>query len=93
MSKVFTVFGATGKQGGSVIDAVLRNPELSKTYRLRGVTRDPTKGNALKLKEKGVEMVAGDQNDVNSLRQAVRGSYAVFAVTNCELQAVDVGCK
>ena len=57
MSKIFTVFGATGNQGGSVIDAVLRHPELSKTYKLRAVTRDPDKGSASKLKL--VAMVAG----------------------------------
>lgn len=83
MSKILTVFGATGNQGGSVINAVLRHPELSKVYKLRAVTRDPNKGSALKLKERGVEVVQADQDDLPSLREAVRGSHAVFGVTNC----------
>ena len=57
MSKVLTVFGATGLQGGSVVDYVLQHPELSKTYRLRGITRDVSKPAAAALKEKGVEVV------------------------------------
>ena len=57
MSKLLTVFGATGLQGGSVVDHVLQNPELSKIYRLRGITRDVSKPAAIELKKKGVEVV------------------------------------
>jgi uncharacterized protein YbjT (DUF2867 family) len=57
MSKILTVFGATGNQGGSVIKNILAIPELSKTYKIRGVTRDVSKPAAVALKEKGVEMV------------------------------------
>ena len=57
MSKLLTVFGATGLQGGSVINYVLRSPELSKTYRIRGITRDVSKPAAIALKEKGIEVV------------------------------------
>lgn len=85
MSKILTVFGATGNQGGSVIKAVLAHPELSKTYKIRAVTRDPTKANAQVFRDQGVEVVKGDQNDLASLREAVKGSNAVFAVTNCKL--------
>ena len=57
MSKLLTVFGATGLQGGSVISYVLQHPELSKTYRLRGITRDVSKPAAIALREKGVEVI------------------------------------
>jgi uncharacterized protein YbjT (DUF2867 family) len=80
--KIFTVFGATGNQGGSVITAVLANSKLSSEYKLRGVTRDPKKANAQKLADKGVEMVAANMNDPASLKSAISGSHAVFAVTN-----------
>jgi hypothetical protein len=40
MSKVLVVFGATGQQGGSVVNCVINDPELSKQYKVRGVTRD-----------------------------------------------------
>ncbi|ERF69208.1 hypothetical protein EPUS_01165 [Endocarpon pusillum Z07020] len=81
-SKLFTVFGATGNQGGSVIASVLSNPQLSSEYKLRGITRDPSKPNAKKLSEKGVEMVSADMNDPDALRKAISGSSAVFCVTN-----------
>ena len=81
-SKIVTVFGATGNQGGSVIAAVLADPKLSSTYKLRGITRDPSKPNAQRLTDKGVEMVSANMNDPSSLKAAISGSYAVFAVTN-----------
>ena len=68
MSKILTVFGATGQQGGSLIAYALKDPSLSKIYKLRGVTRDPSKPAAVALKEKGVEVVKVRQ------RQPKRGS-------------------
>jgi 2-keto-3-deoxy-6-phosphogluconate aldolase len=58
MSKILTIFGATGTQGGSVIDAVRADPALSKEYTIRGVTRDVTKPAAKALADKGVQMVS-----------------------------------
>lgn len=81
-SKILTVFGATGNQGGSVVSAVLANSKLSSEYKIRGVTRDPSKPNAQKLTAQGVEMVSADMNDADALQSAISGSYAVFAVTN-----------
>lgn len=57
MSKLITVFGATGNQGGSVIDAILADPQLSKDFKIRGVTRDTTKKSARDLADRGVEVV------------------------------------
>lgn len=57
MSKLITVFGATGNQGGSVIQAVLADTVLSKEFRIRGINRDVTKPAAKALQAKGVEMV------------------------------------
>lgn len=81
MSKVLVVFGATGQQGGSVINYVLDDPELSKQYRLRAITRDTSKPVAKILEQKGVEVVQGDSDDIESLKQAMQGSHTVFAVT------------
>lgn len=58
MSKLLTVFGATGNQGGSVIQAILADPALSKEYKVRGITRDVSKESAKRLASQGVEMVA-----------------------------------
>lgn len=57
MSKLITVFGATGNQGGSVIEAILADSELSKEFKIRGITRDTTKKSAQDLVKKGVEVV------------------------------------
>lgn len=82
MSKVITVFGATGNQGGSVIRSLLADPSLSKEYKIRGVTRDITKDSATKLSSQGVEMVTADTSSPSTLRAAVEGSHTVFLVTN-----------
>ena len=74
MSKLLTVFGATGLQGGSVVNYVLQSPELSKIYRLRGITRDVTKPAAVALKEKGVEIVK-----VNLMSYFHRALYEVLS--------------
>ncbi|UKZ64965.1 uncharacterized protein TrAtP1_006169 [Trichoderma atroviride] len=57
MSKTITVFGATGNQGGSVVQAILADAVLSKEFKVRGVTRDVNKPNAQKLASMGVELV------------------------------------
>jgi len=82
MSKIFTVFGATGNQGGSVIKAVLGHPQLSKSIKIRAVTRDVNKASSVALKEKGAEVVAADMNDKKSIFEAIKGSSYVFGVTN-----------
>jgi uncharacterized protein YbjT (DUF2867 family) len=62
MSKLITVFGATGNQGGSVIRAIQADPELSKEFKIRGVTRDPSKPAAKDLAAKGVELISVRRN-------------------------------
>jgi len=81
MSKVLVVFGATGQQGGSVVNCVINDPELSKQYKVRGVTRDPSKPAAEALQQKGVEVVKGDADDKESLKQVMQGAHTVFAIT------------
>lgn len=58
MSKLITVFGATGIQGGSVIEHILGDPHLSKEYKIRGITRDTSKDSAQALARRGVEIMA-----------------------------------
>ena len=57
MSKLLTVFGATGLQGGNLINYVLKTPELSRVFKLRGITRDVSKPASVALADKGVEVV------------------------------------
>lgn len=78
MSKLVVVVGATGGQGGSVVKSLLNNPE----WKIRGLTRNPNGSSAQALAAKGVDMVAADLNDFNSLQAAFEGAHAIFAVTN-----------
>lgn len=80
--KIVVVFGATGNQGGSVINSLLSDSKTANEFKIRGITRDPSKANAKALEARGVECVAGDTNDKESLKHAFQGAYAVFAVTN-----------
>lgn len=80
MSKILAVLGATGHQGGSVINYVLNDPELSQQYKIRAITRDINSDNAKKLKEK-VEVVQGDVQDRASLETALAGVHTIFAMT------------
>ena len=80
MSKLLVVFGATGQQGGSVINYVLNDPELSKKYKIRAITRDANSDKAKQLKEK-VEVVQGDVLNRASLELALTGAHTIFAMT------------
>ncbi|KAH6609087.1 hypothetical protein Trco_002433 [Trichoderma cornu-damae] len=82
MSEILTVFGATGNQGGSVVEAVLADPALSQKFRIRSVTRDVNKPAAKKLASKGVELVVADMSSAQSVAPAVQGAHTVFLVTN-----------
>ncbi|KAL8725035.1 MAG: hypothetical protein Q9166_007610 [cf. Caloplaca sp. 2 TL-2023] len=81
MSKLLVIFGATGQQGGSIIESVLRDAQLSKEYSIRGTTRDPSKPNAQELVKKGVEIVKADVEDAASLKKAFEGAHIIFANT------------
>ncbi|CAK1367587.1 unnamed protein product [Cercospora beticola] len=79
---ILAIVGATGTQGGSIIDNVLSRSELSAKYSLRGITRDPSSDKAKALSTKGVEVVKADLDDVESLKAAFSGAWGVFGVTD-----------
>ncbi|KAJ7756160.1 NAD(P)-binding protein [Mycena metata] len=75
------VVGATGNQGGSVIQALA---ESDRPYRIRGLTRDVTKPAAQKLVNQGVEMVnisLAVENE-GEVKAAFTGANIAFIVTN-----------
>ncbi|KAM0209552.1 hypothetical protein ACHAPQ_011295 [Fusarium lateritium] len=78
MSKLVSVIGATGIQGGSVVRALLNDG----TYSIRAITRDPNSETASSLRAQGVEVIGADLKDLSSLKNAFSGSYAIFAATN-----------
>lgn len=68
MSKTILLTGATGKQGGSVVDAILALPNASE-FTILAVTRDSNSGSAKKLtaKSPSIKLVEGNLDDVPSL--------------------------
>ncbi|KAI1282846.1 hypothetical protein F5Y07DRAFT_351092 [Xylaria sp. FL0933] len=83
MSKrIITIFGATGVQGGSVVDALLKDVDAANAYTIRAVTRNPSSASAKALEVRGVSIVQADLNNTTSLKPAVAGSHAIFAVTD-----------
>ncbi|CAM6086140.1 unnamed protein product [Calypogeia fissa] len=78
MSKIIAVVGATGAQGGSVVNAFLNKGE----WKVRGLSRNANSEKAKLLAAKGVEMVTADVNDEASLVRAFEGVTAIFAMTD-----------
>ncbi|PGH21375.1 hypothetical protein AJ80_03292 [Polytolypa hystricis UAMH7299] len=79
--KLVTVFGATGNQGGSVAQSLLRNKS---TFRVRAITRNPESEKALALAAAGAEVVKADGFKKDELVKAFEGSWAVFVNTNTD---------
>src|SRR6267154_2085726 len=75
-SKVVLVTGATGKQGGAVVEAL-----LTRGHRVRALTRNPASPAADRLRGQGVEIAVGDFTDHDSLVRATRGTDAVYAMS------------
>jgi uncharacterized protein YbjT (DUF2867 family) len=78
--KIIAVVGSTGSQGGGLIHAILNDPNGG--FAARAITRDPNKDKAKALAAKGAEVVQADLDDVESLKKAFAGAYAVYGVTN-----------
>jgi len=76
--KLITVLGATGNQGGSVINTFLEQPQ----YRICGLTRNNSSAKAKALAERGVTMVAADLDDKVSLEAAFAGAHIIFIVSD-----------
>ncbi|SCO84281.1 related to nitrogen metabolic regulation protein nmr [Fusarium oxysporum] len=76
--KTIAVTGATGSQGGGVINIMKNVPG----WQIRAITRNPSSKSAVKLSESGIEVVRADFDDESSLVKAFDGVHAIFAVTN-----------
>ena len=70
------VTGATGAQGGAVARLL-----LSHGHEVRALTRSPDGDAAELLRAAGADVVGGDFDDAVTLKAALRGVDAVFAVT------------
>ncbi|MFD7447246.1 NmrA/HSCARG family protein [Streptomyces sp. NPDC059909] len=70
------VLGATGGQGGAVVEAL-----LNAGHRVRAVVRNPAAARARPLIAAGVDVVPGEMTDAVSLAAAFRGATAAYALT------------
>jgi len=78
--RTIAVVGATGAQGGGLVRAILNDPEAP--FHPRALTRNPKSAKAAELAQLGAEVVGADLDDVESLKQAFRGAYGAYCVTN-----------
>jgi len=74
---IILVIGATGKQGGAVVEHLLKKGK----FKVRALTRDISSAKAKVLLNRRVEVVPGDIDDKKSLENAMNGVYGVFSVT------------
>lgn len=81
------VTGATGTQGGAVVDHLLADSEQWEIY---GLTRDATSDGAEALEARGVTVVEGDLTDADRMAELVDGMDAVYGVTMFMEQGTDV---
>lgn len=72
----FAVLGATGAQGGAVVTALLEQGAT-----VRGITRRTDSPAARRLADAGVQVVAADLSDPDSVRAAFTGVDGAYALT------------
>ena len=77
--KIIAVVGATGAQGGGVVRAILA--DRSGGFSARALVRDAGSDKAKALAAQGVQVVAADVDDLESLKKAFAGAYGAFCVT------------
>lgn len=86
MSKVLLITGATGKQGGATVDALIASPRAAE-FKILCLTRDPSSPSAEKLINKGntVKLLKGDLANCDKIfkdahRQEGSSIWGVFSV-------------
>jgi len=82
-SKLVLVTGATGRQGGAVVEAL-----LTRGHQVRALTRNSASPASKRLHEQGVDIAVGDFTDHDSLVRAARGSDAVYVMSATGRRAV-----
>ncbi|GJE91039.1 NmrA/HSCARG family protein [Phanerochaete sordida] len=82
--KLIFVIGGTGAQGIAVIDALLAPGAdgAPSPYAIRALTRDPESRRAKELKAKGVELVKGQVEDLQTVFAALQGAWGAFVNTD-----------
>lgn len=84
------VFGATGRQGGAVADALLKAG-----WPVRAVVRDISAAKSIALRHAGAELVEGSFADLHTFRAGMDSAHGVFSVLPANLsetEEVRIGC-
>ena len=76
--KTIVILGATGNQGGSVLNSFIQDDQ----WKIRAVTRSTDSQKAKDIASRGVKVVAADLNDGNSISAAFDGAHAIFVVSD-----------
>ena len=85
-SETILVGGATGRQGNAVVTEL-----LARGYEVRAMTRKPDSKKAVRLAEKGAEVVLGNYADPESLRSAMEGIERMFFYSGFSMNEVEEG--
>ena len=79
-TSIAVVIGATGKQGGATANAL-----LSRGFHVRALTRNVHSPAAIRLSDKGIEVVRGDLSHKASLISALEGAAAAYFMTDSSI--------
>lgn len=81
-SKIIAVYGATGAQGGSVVQSLLANKDHA--FKVRGITRNAESDKAKALASNDVEVFQADGFDKEKMVEAFTGCWGAFINTNSD---------
>ena len=87
-SKRILVTGATGQQGGAVVEAL-----LDKGHQIFALTRNPDSARAIKLTARGVDVVRGDLDHPAAIRDTLENIDSLFLVGSPFEAGVDAETK
>lgn len=79
--EVILIFGATGNQGGAVLEHLLKLQKKSPDFKIRIVVRNPNSESLQHLKNTEVEILKGDMEDSVSIKNALKDVTRVFLHT------------
>ena len=78
--RIIAVIGATGAQGGGLVRSIINDP--NRYFSARAITRNVNSDKAKMLSEVGAEVVEADLDNEKSLKNAFKGAYGAYCVTN-----------
>src|SRR6266481_757523 len=79
-TRTIAIVGATGAQGGGLVRAIKADP--AGVFVARALTRKINSDKATALAAAGIDVVAADADDVESLKRVFDGAYGIYCVTN-----------